>query len=101
MRLGRTMFDASLAIIDARGFELATCDDAPLLRTDAFVSIIAPENGDYRIVVREAAYEGNDQCFYRLHIGNFPRPKAVFPSGGAYEGILGLPGQPGPESRHR
>jgi hypothetical protein len=82
MRLGRTMFDASLAIIDARGFELATCDDAPLLRTDAFVSIIAPENGDYRIVVREAAYEGNDQCFYRLHIGTFPRPKAVFPTGG-------------------
>ena len=82
MRLGRTMFDASLAIIDARGFELATCDDAPLLRTDAFVSIIAPENGDYRIVVREAAYEGNDQCLYRLHIGTFPRPKAVFPTGG-------------------
>ena len=82
MRLGRTMFDASLAILDARGFELAICDDAPLLRTDAFVSILAPEDGDYRIVVREAAYEGNNQCQYRLHIGTFPRPKAVFPTGG-------------------
>ncbi len=82
MRLGRTMFDASLAILDAKGFELATCDDAPLLRTDAFVSIIAPEDGDYRIVVHEAAYEGNDQCQYRLHIGSFPRPKSVFPTGG-------------------
>jgi hypothetical protein len=81
MRLGRTMFDASVAIIDARGFELATCDDAPLLRTDAFVSILAPEDGDYRIVVREAAYEGNDQCRYRLHAGTFPRPGAVFPTG--------------------
>lgn len=80
MRLGRTLFDASLAILDAKGFELATCDDAPLLRTDAFVSILAPEDGDYRVVVREAAYEGSDQCQYRLHIGTFPRPKAVFPT---------------------
>jgi hypothetical protein len=82
MRLGRTFFDVSLAILDARGFELATCDDTPLLRTDAFVAILAPEDGDYRVVVREAAYEGNEQCRYRLHIGTFPRPTAVFPSGG-------------------
>lgn len=82
MRLGRTMFDASLAILDERGFELATCDDAPLLRTDAFVSVIAPADGDYRVVVREAAYQGNGGCRYRLHIGTFPRPAAVFPTGG-------------------
>ena len=82
MRLGRVMFDASLAIIDSKGFELANCDDAPLLRTDAFVSILAPEDGDFRVVVREAAYEGSEACQYRLHIGSFPRPKAVFPNGG-------------------
>ena len=82
MRLGRVMFDAYVAIIDPRKFELASCDDTPLLRNDAFASIIAPADGDYRIVVHEAAYEGNDQCQYRLHIGTFPRPKAVFPSGG-------------------
>lgn len=82
MRLGRTMFDAYIAILDPRKFELASCDDTPLLRNDAFVSIIAPEDGDYRILVREAAYEGNDDCQYRLHIGTFPRPSAVFPSGG-------------------
>lgn len=82
MRLGRSMFDAYVAILDPRKFELAACDDAPLLRNDAFVSIIAPEDGDYRVVVREAAYEGSDQCDYRLHIGTFPRPSAVFPPGG-------------------
>jgi hypothetical protein len=82
MRLGRVMFDASLAVLDSRGFEIATCDDAPLLRTDAFVSLIAPDDGEYRVVVREAAYEGSDACQYRLHIGTFPRPKAVFPTGG-------------------
>ncbi len=82
MRLGRVMFDSYVAILDPKKFELASCDDTPLLRTDSFASIIAPEDGDYRILVHEAAYEGNDQCQYRLHIGTFPRPKAVFPTGG-------------------
>ena len=82
MRLGRLLFDAYVAILDPKRFELAACDDAPLLRNDAFVSIVAPEDGDYRIVVREAAYEGSDSSNYRLHIGTFPRPSAVFPPGG-------------------
>jgi hypothetical protein len=82
MRLGRLMFDAYVAILDPKKFELASCDDTPLLRNDAFASIIAPEDGDYRIVVHEAAYEGTDDCQYRLHIGTFPRPKAIFPTGG-------------------
>ena len=82
MRLGRTMFDAYVAILDPRKFELASCDDTPLLRNDAFASVIAPEDGDYRILVHEAAYEGNENCQYRLHIGTFPRPAAVFPTGG-------------------
>lgn len=81
MRLGRTMFDASVAIVDSKGFEIASCDDSPLLRNDAFVSILAPDDGDYRVLVREAAYEGNDNCEYRLSVGTFPRPKAIFPNG--------------------
>ena len=81
MRLGRTMFDPYVAIVDPRGFEIASCDDAPLLRNDCFVSATIPEDGDYRVLVREAAYEGNDNCQYRVTIGTFPRPKAVFPSG--------------------
>lgn len=99
MRLGRTMFDAYVAILDPRQFEIASCDDAPLLRNDAFVTIIAPEDGDYRVLVREAAYEGNNQCDYRLHIGSFPRPSAVFPPGGKpgetiHFQLLGDPGGP-------
>lgn len=81
MRLGRTMFDTYVAIVDPKGFEIASCDDAALLRTDSFVSVIIPEDGDYRVLVREAAYEGSDACQYRVHIGAFTRPTAVFPSG--------------------
>lgn len=82
MRLGGVFFDASVAILDPRNFELASCDDTPLLRNDPCASIIAPEDGDYRVQVREAAYEGSAACQYRLHLGTFPRPTAVFPSGG-------------------
>jgi len=82
MRLGRVFLDAYVAILDPKKFELASCDDTPLLRNDAFASIVAPEDGDYRVVVHEAAYEGTDDCQYRLHVGTFPRPKAVFPTGG-------------------
>lgn len=82
MRLGRVFFDAYIAILGPNKFELASCDDTPLLRNDAFASLIAPEDGDYRIVVHEAAYEGTEYSQYQLHIGTFPRPTAVFPPGG-------------------
>jgi hypothetical protein len=81
MRLGRTMFDTYVAIVDPKGFEIASCDDTALLRTDSFVSVIIPEDGDYRVLVREAAYEGDDACQYRVSIGTFTRPTAVFPNG--------------------
>lgn len=81
MRLGRTMFDTYVAIVDPKGFEIASCDDVALLRTDSFVSVVIPEDGDYRVLVREAAYEGDDACQYRVSIGTFTRPKAVFPNG--------------------
>ncbi|MCH7227248.1 PPC domain-containing protein [Haloferula sp. A504] len=79
MRLGRVFFDARVAILDPDGFEIASCDDATLLRTDAFVSMLAPKDGLYRISVREAAYQGSDASQYRLHVGSFPRPSTVVP----------------------
>ena len=82
MRLGRVLFDAYISVLDPKNSEIASCDDSTFLKTDPFVSFIAPEDGDYRIVIREAAYEGGETSEYRLHIGTFPRPIAVFPPGG-------------------
>lgn len=79
MRLGRAMFDSSLAILDEKKFELKVSDDTALLRTDPCGAVIIPEDGEYRIAIREAAYEGSEQSRYRLHIGTFPRSLAVFP----------------------
>jgi hypothetical protein len=82
IRLGNAFFDPCLAIFDAKRFELASCDDAALVWQDAFVSFIAPEDGNYIVQVRESAFGGNASCTYRLHLGHFPRPTAVLPAGG-------------------
>lgn len=82
MRLGTTMFDPYVAILDSKRFELAAADDTPLVYQDAVASVVAPEDGEYTIEIRESAYGGNGNCRYRLHVGSFPRPTAVYPAGG-------------------
>ncbi|MEO2022114.1 MAG: PPC domain-containing protein [Pirellulaceae bacterium] len=82
MRLGTALFDPYVAILDSKRFELASADDSPLIWQDALASAIAPEDGKYIIEVRESAYAGSGSCRYRLHVGTFPRPTAVYPAGG-------------------
>jgi hypothetical protein len=82
MRLGETLFDPYVAILDSKRFELASSDDAPLLGQDAVASVMIPADGTYIVQVRESAYGGNGACRYRLHVGTFPRPTAVVPAGG-------------------
>jgi hypothetical protein len=82
MRLGRAAFDAALSIHDASGKQLAAVDDTVLAMQDPFLSFVAPAAGDYLVQVRETSYGGNDGYAYRLHIGDFPRPSAVYPAGG-------------------
>ena len=76
------LFDPYIAILDAKRFELVTSDDTPLLKQDGCLSIVAPADGKYMIQVRESSYQGNAGCHYRLHVGTFPRPTAIFPLGG-------------------
>ena len=82
LRLGYTPFDPYLAILDSKRFELGTSDDTILHRMDGYVSIEAPEDGDYIIMVRESSYRGSGNSYYRLHIGSFMRPDIVYPAGG-------------------
>ena len=79
IRLGKVLFDPYLAILNAGNEVMAAADDTALLRQDAYVSVIAPEDGEYMIMVRESSYEGNDKCRYRLHLAGFSRPAAVYP----------------------
>jgi hypothetical protein len=82
IRLGKTLFDPYVAILNTDRFELARSDDASLVRQDGIVQVVAPEDGRYIIQVRESSYQGNANCHYRLHVGPFPRPRALLPAGG-------------------
>ena len=81
-RNGSDFFDPFVAILDANRFEKATSDDSPLLQQDAMCAYVAPEDGTYVVVIRDSSFGGNNDAFYRLHIGNFPRPVAMVPAGG-------------------
>ncbi|MFO1065490.1 MAG: PPC domain-containing protein [Pirellulales bacterium] len=82
LRLGTEFFDPFVAVLDENRFEVARSDDAPLLQQDCVCSVTVPKAGKYIIEVRESSFGGNDNCQYRLHVGDFPRPLAVVPAGG-------------------
>lgn len=82
LRLGTDFFDPFVAILDADRFELARSDDATLVQQDCVCSMKAPKAGKYIVQVRESSFGGNDRAFYRLHVGDYPRPLAITPSGG-------------------
>ena len=82
IRLSGALFDPYVAILDSRRFELATSDDSTLLLQDSVASVIAPEDGIYRVEVRDSSYRGAGNFYYRVHVGHFPRPLIAFPAGG-------------------
>lgn len=82
MRLGETAFDPFVAILDDQAKELARNDDNAFHKQDPILQIIAPADGKYIIQIRESAFGGGPTSFYRMHVGTFPRPRAVFPLGG-------------------
>jgi hypothetical protein len=78
----QAFFDAHLKIVNAAGKELAEMDDCAFTRQDPALSIIAPEDGKYRVILRDATNTGNGACNYLLHLGSHPRPTSVYPLGG-------------------
>lgn len=80
-------FDPYIAVYDAKRFEITASDDSVFLQQDCLCSMVAPADGRYVIEVRESSFGGNERARYRLHVGGFPRPVAIVPSGGP-------PGQP-------
>ncbi len=82
IRLGATLFDPYVAVLNEKRFELDSSDDTALLMQDSVASILAPEDGTYTLMIRETSYGGGANAAYRLHVGTFPRPLAVYPAGG-------------------
>ncbi|WP_047815368.1 pre-peptidase C-terminal domain-containing protein [Rhodopirellula islandica] len=85
----RNIFDPAIAILNSDRFEVAVSDDSSLLQQDSLCSFTPEEAGDYTIVVRESSFLGAaNVCGYRLHVGSFPRPVTVIPSGGVKGEVL-------------
>lgn len=82
VRLGVSLTDTTVTVSGPDGKQLAAVDDTPLFRQDPFVSVVAPADGTYTVLVQESNAGGGDNSRYLLHAGTFPRPAAVFPAGG-------------------
>ena len=82
-RLGvdRGIPDLHLAIYDADGKKLAAADDSALFVQDPVLSVLADRDGAYFVEVRHSMYNGANDV-YRLHVGTFTRPTAIYPAGG-------------------
>ena len=83
MRLStQQQYDAFMSISKADGTMIAEMDDGSFTRQDPALSIIAPEDGKYRVMIKEATNSGSGPCNYLLHIGSHPRPVVAYPGGG-------------------
>lgn len=82
-RLGveRGIPDMHLTISDADGKTLAAADDSALFVQDPVLSVVADRDGAYFVEVRHSTFNGAGDN-YRLHVGTFTRPTAVYPAGG-------------------
>ena len=74
--------DLAVRILDANDKELARNDDSALYVQDPVLSIAAPKEADYFIVIQQQVFYPPRQAWYRAHIGDFSRPTAIFPAGG-------------------
>ena len=72
--------DSSLALLDAKGKELARSEDTRSF--DSVIEFTIPEDGDYFAQLRDFQYRGGLDYKYRLFISALPFVNYVFPFGG-------------------
>jgi len=73
-------FQATLALQDAKGKELAFDDDYRF-HPDPVLHYKIPSEGEYVIEVRDAIYRGREDFVYRIALGDLPFVTSVFPAG--------------------
>ena len=79
MRLG-DFCDSVLELFEPSGKRIAYVDDTPFSKQDPLVSLMLPADGRYLIHLTDSAGKGNKNAWYRMHIGNFPRPTIAVPA---------------------
>ena len=74
-------FQATLALYDANGNELAYADDYTF-HPDPVLFYEIPRDGDYVLEIKDAIYRGREDFVYRITVGELPFVTSIFPLGG-------------------
>ena len=74
-------FQATLALYDAQGRELAYADDFRF-HPDPVLHCEIPADGEYLIEIKDAIYRGREDFVYRITVGELPFITGIFPLGG-------------------
>jgi Bacterial pre-peptidase C-terminal domain len=69
--------DPLVAVYDAAGKELASSDDG--FFADPVLTFVVPKDGEYRVAVRDAKYDGDPRWAYALTITDKPFAVVSFP----------------------
>jgi hypothetical protein len=73
-------FQATLALYDARGKEVAYVDDYRF-NPDQVLFYKIPENGEYELEIRDSIYRGREDFVYRIAVSKLPFITQMFPLG--------------------
>lgn len=74
-------FQATLALLDAEGREIAYADDYRF-SPDPVLFAEIPESGVYAVEIKDAVYRGREDFVYRIAVGEVPFVTSLFPLGG-------------------
>ncbi len=75
-------FQATLALYDAQGKELAYTDDFRF-HPDPVLYYEIPADGQYVLEIKDAIYRGREDFVYRITLGEIPWVTDIFPLGGS------------------
>ncbi|MFC1467212.1 hypothetical protein ACFLQY_00765 [Verrucomicrobiota bacterium] len=74
-------FQATLALFDEEGNEVAFADDYKF-NPDPVLFYDVPEDGRYILEIRDSIYRGREDFVYRVSVGKLPFITSIFPLGG-------------------
>lgn len=74
-------FQATLALYDANGRELAYADDFRF-NPDPVLHYEIPADGEYELEIKDAIYRGREDFVYRVTLGELPFVTSIYPLGG-------------------
>ena len=73
-------FEATLALYDSKGNELA-CAERYRFHPDPVLCYEIPADGEYVVEIRDSIYRGRQDFVYRITIGELPMITSIFPLG--------------------